>query len=115
MAAIRFFTDEDVYGATAPALRNAGWDAVSTPEAGRLGQSDESQLQWAMDQGRVFVTLNVRHFAHLHSTWMNQDRDHAGIILSAQRPLGDLRRRLVHLASTLDGDAMRNRIECRDT
>ena len=111
MAAIRFFTDEDVYGATAPALRNAGWDAVSTPETGRLGQSDESQLQWATNQGRVFVTFNVGHFAHLHRTWMSQGREHAGIIVSAQHPIGDLLRRLVHLTSTLDGDAMRNRLE----
>jgi len=34
MTPIRFFTDEDVYGAIAPALRTAGFDAVSTPEFG---------------------------------------------------------------------------------
>ena len=31
-----FFTDEDVYAAVAVALRKAGLDAVSTPEANRL-------------------------------------------------------------------------------
>jgi hypothetical protein len=49
MSGPRFFTDEDVYGAVAPALRKAGFDAVSTPEARRLGESDESQLTWAAD------------------------------------------------------------------
>lgn len=44
MIAARLFTDEDVYGAVAPALRKAGLDAISSPEADRLGQSDESQL-----------------------------------------------------------------------
>jgi hypothetical protein len=34
-----FFTDEDVYAAVAVALRKAGLDAVSTLEAGRLGES----------------------------------------------------------------------------
>ena len=43
MADVRFFTDEDVYGAVAVALRNSGCDTVSTPEAGRLGESDESE------------------------------------------------------------------------
>jgi hypothetical protein len=41
---IRFFTDEDVYSAIALALRKTGFDAVSTPEVGRLSESDESQL-----------------------------------------------------------------------
>ncbi len=43
MASIRFFTDEDVYGSVAPALRQHGYDAVSTPEAGRLAESDDNQ------------------------------------------------------------------------
>jgi hypothetical protein len=41
MTAIRFFTDEDVYGAIALALRYKGFDAVSTPKAGRVGALDE--------------------------------------------------------------------------
>jgi hypothetical protein len=44
MTAIRFFTDEDVYGSVAGALRRVGYVAVSTPEMGRLRESDESQL-----------------------------------------------------------------------
>lgn len=111
MAAIRFFTDEDLYGAVAVALRKAGCDAVSTPEAGRLGETDESQLQWASDQGRTMITFNVAHFANLHSVWMSQSRHHAGIVVSAQRPIGDLLRRLLRLTRTLDADAIQDRLE----
>lgn len=46
MTQVRFFTDEDVYGAISVALRKAGIDAISTPEAGRLGETDEAQLEW---------------------------------------------------------------------
>ena len=53
MSAVRLFTDEDVYAAIASALRKADVDAVSTPEAGRLGESDESQLVYAAGEGRV--------------------------------------------------------------
>ena len=44
---VRYFTEEDVYGGTVVALRKAGFDAVSPAEVGRLGESDDSQLQWA--------------------------------------------------------------------
>lgn len=111
MTAIRLFTDEDIYGATAPALRRAGVDALSTPDASRRGETDESQLSWASQQGRVLVSFNVAHFAALHSRWMQSNQHHAGIIVSSQRPLNDLLRRLVHLAGTLDAETMRDRLE----
>ena len=57
MARIRFFTDEDVYGAVAPSLRKSGFDAISTPESGRMGEPDESQLKWAANEGRILVTF----------------------------------------------------------
>lgn len=59
MSAPKFFTDEDVYSGVAAGLRKAGLDAVSTPETGRLGESDESQLGWAAQEGRVLVSFNV--------------------------------------------------------
>ncbi len=111
MSAVRFFTDEDVYGATALALRKAGFDVISTPEIGRLGKSDESQLQWASKEGRVIVTFNVAHFANLHTEWLKQSRHHAGVVVSSQRSIRDQVRRLLHLAGTLDADAMKNRLE----
>ena len=110
MAEIRFFTDEDVYRATTIALRKAGFDAISTPEAGRLAESDASQLEWACDEDRVIVTFNVAHFAILHAERTKQGRHHPGIIVSSQRPIGDIMRRLLHLAGTLDADAMRDRL-----
>lgn len=111
MSTARFFTDEDVYAAVAPALRTDGLDALSTSEARRLGESDESQLAWATGQDRVLVTFNVAHFAALHASWLNAGRHHAGIAVSSQRPIGDLLRRVRHLANVLDGDAMQDRLE----
>jgi len=111
MTQLRIFTDEDVYGAVVVALRRAGFDALSTPEIGRLAQSDESQLAWTAGERRVLVTFNVAHFASLHAAWIRQGRHHTGIVLSSQRPIGDLLRRLLHMAGTLDTDAMRDRLE----
>ncbi len=111
MSAIRFFMDEDVYGAVAPALRRAGVDAVSTTEADRGGESDESQLDWASTENLAMFTFNVGHFAHLHTVRIAEGGHHAGIIVSSQRPIGDVIRRLLHLSSSLDAESMRDRLE----
>jgi hypothetical protein len=111
MSAIRFFTDEDVHGAIAAAIRRAGFDAISTPEAGRLNESDDSQLMRAAGNGYAIVTFNVGHFAGRHFEWMKRGQHHAGIVVSRQRPVGDVLRRLLNLAQTLDATTMRDRLE----
>jgi hypothetical protein len=111
MTLVRFFTDEDLHGQVAVQLRAAGFDAISTPEAGRLGQSDPDQLGWATAEGRALVTFNVADFARLHHECMIQGREHCGVIVSRQRPLGDLIRRLLRLGQALSADDMKNRLE----
>ena len=111
MSAPRFFTDEDIYSGVAAGLRKAGLDAISTPEAGRLGESDESQLAWAASERRVLVTFNVGHFAELHATWIASGHQHAGIVVSNQRPLGDTLRRLMRLATEHDAASLEGRLE----
>ena len=111
MNPIRLFTDEDVYGQVAPLLRAAGFDAVSTPEVGRLGRDDSDQLAWATGEGRALITFNVGDFARLHHDWLGRTLHHCGVIVSQQRPLGDLLRRLIHLGRTLQADDMQDRLE----
>ncbi len=111
MSTPRFFTDEDVYAAIARSLRKSGLDTLSTSEAGRRGESDESPLAFAASTGRVLVSFNVAHFAALHAEWMSRGRDHAGIIVSSQRTIGDTLHRLIHVARSLDGEELRNRLE----
>ncbi|GAK51230.1 hypothetical protein U14_02473 [Candidatus Moduliflexus flocculans] len=41
---LRIYTDEDAYETVARALRDRGYDAISTQEAGKLGHADEEQL-----------------------------------------------------------------------
>lgn len=103
--------DEDIFGAVAPALRRAGIDAVSAGEAGRRGLADESQLEWSTAEGRVLATFNVAHFAELHANWLRQGRHHAGIVVSSQRPIGDMIRRLLRLARARNAESMRDRLE----
>jgi hypothetical protein len=59
MSAAGFFTDEDVYGVIGTALRRARFDAVSTPETGRLGESDVSQLQGVLPANHRETTQNA--------------------------------------------------------
>ena len=60
-------------------LRRLGHEVLTTHEAGEAGKSvpDEQVLAFATAEGRALVTLNRKHFVHLH----NANADHAGIIV----------------------------------
>ncbi|WP_425396602.1 DUF5615 family PIN-like protein [Aeoliella sp.] len=111
MSNIRLFIDEDVYGAVTIALRAAGVDVTSTPETGRISESDVSQLEWAIQEQRAIVTFNVGDFVELHTNWLTAGQHHCGIIVSSQRPIGDVIARLLNLVGSLDENAMRDRLE----
>lgn len=111
MSRPRFYTDEDIYAAVAVELRKAGIDAVSAPEAARLGETDSAQLLWATQENRVLVTFNVHDFARLHHEWMHRGLHHSGLVVSQQRPIGDVVRRVLRIASSLSSDEMTDRLE----
>jgi len=76
-----------VHVPAAKALRLREFDVVSVWELGREELPDDSQLEWAADQGISIATFNVRHFSLLHVAWLAASRHHAGIVVCDQIPL----------------------------
>lgn len=95
------------------ALRSRGVDVITVREADRLGYSDLEQLEWAAIEGRVIYTFNRRDFFQLHTAFLTQGRNHAGIILAPQQhySVGEQMRRLLNLIETKSAEEMQNQIE----
>src|SRR5215212_8105480 len=94
---IRLYLDEDVQKRVAPALRLRGFDATNVHELQRKGLSDEEQLELAATEGRTIFTYNTSDFLKLHLDWVRLTKEHAGIIVSDQLPIGEVTRRLLNL------------------
>jgi len=69
------------------------------------------QLAFAASQGRVLVTFNTRHFVPLHKSYLMEGRQHYGIIVSPQYPIGETLRRMLNLLGTLAAADMVNCLE----
>jgi len=65
-------------------LRQLGHDVLTMQDAGQTGQSmsDQAVLDYARATSRVLITLNRKHFIHLH----NRRKDHFGIIVCTFDP-----------------------------
>ena len=107
---IRLYLDEDVQKRVAPALRLRGFDATNAHELHRKGLSDEEQLSFSVAERRAIFTYNTSDFLKLHLEWLRLTKEHAGIIVSDQLPMGDVTRRLLNLINQVTADEMRNQI-----
>jgi hypothetical protein len=61
----------------------------------------------------VLYTFNIGDFMALHTIYLTEDKEHAGIILGDQQRygIGEPMRRLLRLVQMTSAEEMRNRIE----
>jgi Domain of unknown function (DUF5615) len=84
--ALRIYVDEDLLDhALVGALRSNQFDVLTTSEAGRRGDADERQLEYAVLEKRAILTGNQKDFVRIHRAWLSTGRIHAGIIVVSDR------------------------------
>ena len=107
---IRLYFDEDVHKRLAHALRLRSFDAISAHELARWGLSDEDQLIYASNNGRTIFTFNTSDYVQLHFEWYKAAKEHHGIIVSDQIPIGEAVRRLLNMLNHLTAEEIYNQL-----
>ncbi len=111
MVKVKLLIDEDVHLELASALRKRGYDAIHVQELARKGLSDREQIAYAVEQESCIFTFNVKDFVLLHNDYVINERDHFGIIVASQLPIGEALRRLLALLQRSSEESMRNMLE----
>ncbi|MHA1488347.1 MAG: DUF5615 family PIN-like protein [Promethearchaeota archaeon] len=95
---IRLYTNENFPFPAVKALRELGYNILTTQEAGLAGQamSDIDVFKYSISKKRILITLNRKHFIHLHEKFP----DHYGIIVCTFDPdFNALANRIHHIIS----------------
>jgi hypothetical protein len=106
----KLLLDENIWQGLAEALRQQGFDAIHVREVQRNGLDDESQLIYATEHERAILTFNARHFEPLAKKWFLEQREHTGIIISDELPVGELLRRTVNLLQARKRTELKNTV-----
>ena len=88
-----------------------GFDAVSTVETGRKGETDLNQLQFAVSGKRTIITFNVKDFVLLYNQLYSEGKKHSGIIVSTQLNFKETLKRLLKLLNHKSAKEIENTIE----
>lgn len=99
--------DESVNVIIAQALRRRGIEAVTVKDAGRLGFSDEEQLEYAREGNYVIVTHDDDFLS------LAENIKHKGIIYVHQQKygIGEIVRKLALLWDVVEQKDMKNHVE----
>jgi predicted nuclease of predicted toxin-antitoxin system len=111
---IRLYLDEDsMRRSLVRALRARGVDVMTALEAGMIEREDSEHLAYAAAHSRVLCTFNVADFCRLHSDYLAQGKQHAGLVLMQQQhySIGQQLRCLLRLVAGRSADEMKNRVE----
>lgn len=107
----RLYFDEDADARLAAALRQRGYDVMTTTDAGLLEASDEEQLVYAASQQRALVTHNIKHFPGVHAAWVEAGREHWGvIILIGHSAVSAWLRRMENLLNRFPAEELQNQL-----
>ena len=92
---LKLFLDEDIHTGLSHALRQRGFDVVHAQDLKGKGKSDREQLALAVQEERCLVSFNIRDFVLLHNQYVGQNKEHWGIIVSKQMPIGETLKKLL--------------------
>ena len=107
---IKLYLDEDVHKKIAVALRLKGYDVVSAHEVQKQNLSDYQQLEYAVSEQRAIFTFNAGDFDRLHKEYIKSGKNHFGILLSKQIPIGETINRLTKFLFAHSKEEIRNNI-----
>jgi hypothetical protein len=105
---IRFYFDQHIPGAVARGLRRRGVEVLTAQEAGRCGNTDLEQLEFAYENEYVVVSFDSDFLALAAS-----GVPHNGVAFcpATKYTIGELIYALLLVSDVLDMSDMRNHIE----
>lgn len=104
---IKFYFDEDVSVGIVNNLRNRGFDVLCARDAAMLGRDDDAQLEFAVSQGRAFVTHNRHDFEARHRRYLDKGTRHYGIVIAKRRSGDEITvAKLLDLLNSVTADEM---------
>jgi predicted nuclease of predicted toxin-antitoxin system len=105
---IRFHLDENVDSDVAKSLRRQGIDVTTTAEMSLTGQTDEAQLAFVCQSGRVLMTHDADFLR-----FASQSSDHCGIAFCRKdtRTLGEIIRSLMLIYEVFTAEEVHGHVE----
>jgi hypothetical protein len=77
---------------------------------GRKGKTDTEQLRYAVENKKCLFIFNVKDFVMLHNEYIQNEKDHFGIVVSKQLPPGETILKISKILLLCSSQSIKNQI-----
>ncbi|MCP4349495.1 MAG: hypothetical protein GY795_28775 [Desulfobacterales bacterium] len=110
MSVLKIYLNENLSWKIAKALREYGYDVVSSHDAGMNAEEDDVQFEFAISEGRAVLTNNFGDFVRLCDEYASSEKEHCGVILTTKCTMGETVKRLKKMLKCVTAEQMKNQI-----
>lgn len=106
----KLLLDEHIWAYLAKLLREQGFDVVHVNEVDLVAAPDEKVVAYAVGEHRAVVTFNIKHFVPLAIRYVEDGKEHYGIVVSKQLSPGELQRQVTKLLESVTAEELMNAV-----
>lgn len=110
MSAPKIYLNENLSWKIGKALREYGYDVVSSHEVGMNAEEDDVQFGFAVSEKRAVLTNNFGDFVRLYDEYASSGKEHYGVILTIKCTTGTIVRRLREFLKNVTAEQIKNQI-----
>ena len=104
----KLLLDEHIWEYLAKLLREQGFDVLHVNEVDLNATPDEKIMAYAVGEHRAVVTFNVRDFVPLAVQYVEDGKEHYGVVVSKELSHGELKRRVTKLLHSVTAEELMN-------
>lgn len=106
----KLLLDEHIWAYLAKLLREQGFDVIHVTEVDLVATPDEEIMAYAVDEHRAVMTFNIKHFVPLAIQYVEDGREHYGVVVSKELSRGELQKRVTKLLESVTAEELMNAV-----
>ena len=106
----KLLLDEQIWKYLAKLLREEGFDVIHVNEVDLDATPDEQIMAYAVEKHRAVVTFNVRDYVPLAIQYVEDGKEHYGVVVSKELSHGELKRRVTKLLQSVAAEELMNSV-----
>ena len=106
----KLLLDEHIWAYLAKLLCEQGFDVLHVTEVDLIATPDDKIMAYAAGEHRAVVTFNVRDYVPLALQYVEDGKEHYGVVVSKELSRGELQRRVKSLLESVTAEELMNAV-----
>ncbi|KXK15094.1 MAG: hypothetical protein UZ14_CFX002000805 [Chloroflexi bacterium OLB14] len=106
----KLLLDEHIWLYLAKLLREQGFDVTHVNEVDLVATPDNKIMEYAISKKMAVVTFNIKDYIPLAIQYVEDGKEHYGVVVSKELSRGELQKRVIKLLKNVTAEELMNSV-----